>query len=209
MVSQRIRALVIGLALVGLALVLLSCSKSTADPVEVVVTAPVVETRVVEVTREVEKTVVVTATPTPTPVYTSKINAAPGTLVYPIASEPASLDPQEADDEVSTLVAAQLYEGLFDLNADGEIVPAAAQEVTASSDSTTYTVTLRSGMTWSDGQPVTAQNYVDGVCRLLDPAVGNPYYYLLTDIAPVTAAGSMPAAIWPTARRSVSRRSTI
>ena len=86
---------------------------------EVVVTAPVVETRVVEVTREVEKTVVVTATPVPTPVYASKINAASGVLVYPIASEPASLDPQEADDEVSTLVAAQLYEGLFDLNADG------------------------------------------------------------------------------------------
>ena len=43
-------------------------------------------------------------------------------------------------------------------------------------------------MTWSDGQPVTAQNYVDGVCRLLDPAVGNPYYYLLTDIASVTGA---------------------
>ena len=85
-------------------------------------------------------------------------------------------------------MAAQLYEGLFDLDANGAIVPAAAQEVMASSDSKTYTVTLRSGMTWSDGQPVTAQNYVDGVCRLLDPAVGNPYYYLLTDIAGVTRA---------------------
>jgi len=153
-----------------------------------VTAVPVVETRVVEVTREVERTVVVTATPVPTPAYASKINAAAGTLVYPIASEPTSLDPQEADDEVSTLVAAQLYEGLFDLDANGAIVPAAAQEVTAASDSKTYTVTLRSGMTWSNGQPVTAQNYVDGVCRLLDPAVGNPYYYLLTDIAAVTRA---------------------
>ena len=127
-------------------------------------------------------------------------------LVYPIASDPASLDPQEADDEVSTLVAAQLYEGLFDLDANGAIVPAAAQEVMASSDSKTYTVTLRSGMTWSDGQPVTAQNYVDGVCRLLDPAVGNPYYYLLTDIARSRARRSMPAATWPTAPRSASTR---
>lgn len=100
------------------------------------------------------------------------------------------MDPQEADDEVSALVIAQLYEGLFDLDANGAIVPAAAQAVTASLDSQTYTVTLRSGMTWSDGQPVTAQNYVDGVCRLLDPEVGNPYYYLLTDIAPVTGAGA-------------------
>ena len=171
-----------------MSLVLLSCSRSAAEPVAVVVTVPVIETRMVEVTREVEKTVVVTATPIPTPAYASKVNAASGVLVYPIASEPASLDPQDADDEVSTLVAAQLYEGLFDLDANGAIVPAAAQEVMASPDSKTYTVTLRSGMTWSDGQPVTAQNYVDGVCRLLDPAVGNPYYYLLTDIAGVTRA---------------------
>ena len=187
-ISQKTRNLVIGLALACLTLVLLSCSKSTADPVEVVVTAPMVETRIVEVTREVAKTVVVTATPTPVPVYTSKINAAPGVLVYPIASEPASLDPQEADDEVNTLVAGQLYEGLFDLREDGSTEPAAAQGLLASPDSKTYTVTLRSGMTWSDGQPVTAQNYVEGVCRLLDPAVGNPYYYLLTDIASVTRA---------------------
>ena len=60
--------------------------------------------------------------------YASKVNAASGVLVYPIASDPASLDPQEADDEVSTLVAAQLYEGLFDLDVNGAIVPAAAQE---------------------------------------------------------------------------------
>ena len=43
-------------------------------------------------------------------------------------------------------------------------------------------------MTWSDGQPVTAQNYVEGICRLLDPTVGNPYYYLLSEIATVENA---------------------
>ena len=115
------------MALAGLSLILLSCSRSAAEPVEVVVTVPVIETRMVEVTREVEKTVVVTATPVPTPAYASKINAASGVLVYPIASEPTSLDPQEADDEASTLVAAQLYEGLYDLREDGSTEPAAAQ----------------------------------------------------------------------------------
>ena len=39
------------------------------------------------------------------------------------------------------------------------------------------------------GQPAgDAGDYVNGVCRLLDPAVGNPYYYLLTDIAAVQGA---------------------
>jgi oligopeptide transport system substrate-binding protein len=193
MVLLMVKRFVILFVLIVLGLFAMGCSARKSDTstsqAAMVTTVPVVETRIVEVTREVERTVVVTATPVPTPAYASKINAAAGTLVYPIASEPTSLDPQEADDEVSTLVAAQLYEGLFDLDAKGAIVPAAAQEVTVASDSKTYTVTLRSGMTWSNGQPVTAQNYVDGVCRLLDPAVGNPYYYLLTDIAPVMRAG--------------------
>jgi oligopeptide transport system substrate-binding protein len=192
MVPFMLKRFVVLLLLIVVGLFATGCSArktDTATSAAAVVTAvPVVETRVVTETLKIPVTVVVTATPVPTPMYASKVNAASGTLVYPIASEPASLDPQEADDEVSTLVAAQLYEGLFDLDANGAIVPAAAQEVMASPDSKTYTVTLRSGMTWSNGQPVTAQNYVDGVCRLLDPAVGNPYYYLLTDIAAVTRA---------------------
>ena len=195
MVPFMLKRFVVLLVLIVVGLFAAGCSArktETATSAAAVVTAvsavPVVETRVVTETLKIPVTVVVTATPIPTPMYASKVNAASGVLVYPIASEPASLDPQDADDEVSTLVAAQLYEGLFDLDANGAIVPAAAQEVMASPDSKTYTVTLRSGMTWSDGQPVTAQNYVDGVCRLLDPAVGNPYYYLLTDIAGVTRA---------------------
>jgi oligopeptide transport system substrate-binding protein len=190
-----VKRLVVLFVLIVLGLFAIGCSARKSDTptseaavATAVPAVPVVETRVVTETLKIPVTVVVTATPVPTPAYASKINAAAGTLVYPIVSEPASLDPQEADDEVSTLVSAQLYEGLFDLDAKGAIMPAAAQEVTASPDSKTYTVTLRSGMTWSNGQPVTAQNYVDGVCRLLDPAVGNPYYYLLTDIAPVTRA---------------------
>lgn len=172
-----------------LTLILIGCSNespaSTATPGAI---ASSVETQVVEVTREVEVTVVVTATPVPTPAYTSPILAAPGTLTYPLAADPISLAAQDADDENSLLVAQQLYEGLFHLRGDGSMAPAAATVFTASLDSKTYTVTLRSGMIWSDGQPVTAQHYVDGVCRLLDPTVGNGYYYLLTDVAPVQGA---------------------
>ncbi len=190
--SHRFVMAIIGIVCIGVVAAGCSARKSdssTSEAAAVTTALPVIETRVVTETLKIPVTVVVTATPVPTPMYASKINAASGILVYPIASEPASLDPQEADDEVSTLVAAQLYEGLFDLREDGTTEPAAAQDLLVSPDSKTYTVTLRSGMTWSDGQPVTAQNYVDGVCRLLDPAVGNPYYYLLTDIAPIIRAG--------------------
>jgi oligopeptide transport system substrate-binding protein len=157
--------------------------------VTVEVTVPVIQTQGVVETREVEKTVVVTATPVPTPAYVSRINVPAGTLAYPLSSEPQSLDPQEAtDEEASGLVVQQLYEGLFNMRGDGSTVPAAATGYEASSDGKVYTVTLRSGMTWSDGEPVTAQHFVDGVCRLLEPAVGNDYYYLLTEIAPISGA---------------------
>jgi ABC-type oligopeptide transport system substrate-binding subunit len=179
------------LALASLVM-LAACSARTSQPAEklatVEVTVPVVQTRIVEVTRPVPVTVVVTATPEPTPFYVSKINVPAGTLAYPLAGNPQILDPQEAEDEVSLLVLQQLYEGLFHLRADGSLSPAAATGYEVSADGTVYTVTLRAGMTWSDGQPVTAQHYVDGVCRLLDPAIGNSYYYLLTDIARVKGA---------------------
>lgn len=170
----------LGMALAGCA------SKSAAPPTA----APVVETRIVEVTRQVEVTAVVTATPIPTPAYVSEITAPAGALTYPLPGDPLTLDPHEAYDPASLLVAAQLYEGLFNLRGDGAIAPAAATGFAASADSTVYTVTLRSGLAWSDGAPVTAQHYADGVCRLLAPAVGSPFAYLLTEVAPVRGAAA-------------------
>ncbi len=171
-----------------------ACSSGAAGEAEKVVTVqvtvPVLETRIVEVTREVERTVVVTATPVPTPTYDSPITAQAGTLTYPLAGAPRTLDPHAAYDTEGLLVLQQLYEGLFDLRGDGSTQPAAATGFVASADGTVYTVTLRSGLTWSDGQSVVAQHYVNGVCRLLDPAVGNPFYYLLTETAPLQGAAA-------------------
>ena len=136
------------------------------------------------------QTVVVTATPAPTPSYVSKIDAAPGTLTYPLPADPQTLDPQAADDEASLLVVQQIYEGLFNLGDDGSLVPAAATGYQASGDGKTYTVTLRSGMKWSDGQPVTAQQFADGICRALDPALGSRRGYVLAGVAHVTGAAA-------------------
>ncbi len=164
--------------LAGAAAVLLACgacsqqkpatgqSPATA-PVGAVAQVAVVETRLVE------KTVVVTATPVPVAAYVSRTDLGAGTLGYPLADEPQTLDPQAATDEASRLAVAQLYEGLFSLDKDGDVVPAAASGYEASADGKTYTVTLRSGLQWSDGRPVTPQQYVDGFCRALDPALGN------------------------------------
>jgi oligopeptide transport system substrate-binding protein len=184
-------------AAVGLlaALVLLAaCGGAPETPVSITPEPPVTETqvtaetRVVVETRVVERTVVVTATPPPTPAYFSRTNAPAGVLVYPLAADPTTLDPQQAVDEVSGFVVEQLYEGLFHLRSDGTTAPAAATDVVISPSGDTYTVTLRADLAWSDGEPVTAQQYVDGVCRLLEPEIGNSYYYLLTEVAPIVGA---------------------
>jgi oligopeptide transport system substrate-binding protein len=162
--------------------------KPTEKVVTIEVTVPVVQTRVVVETRAVPQTVVVTATPVPTPAYVSTMNAPADTLVYALAGEPTTLSPQEASDATSALVVQQLYEGLYNLRADGAITPAIASGYQVSADGKVYTITLRNEARWSDGQPVTAQHFVDGVCLALDPATGNDYYYLLSDIAAVTGA---------------------
>jgi ABC-type oligopeptide transport system substrate-binding subunit len=155
------------------------------------VTVPVIETRVVEVTREIP----VTATPSPMPVYSSPIGSAPGTLTYPLTNDPKYLDPQAAHDAAETLVVRQLYEGLFNLRGDGGVAPAAATRYEASGDARVYTVTLRSGLTWSDGEPLSADDFVAGFCRGLEPAVGAPLAYLVREAAPITGAAAYAAGV--------------
>jgi len=55
-----------------------------------------------------------------------------------------------------------VYEGLYKLDKDGKIVPGEAKDVQVSDDGLTYTFTLRDDITWSDGQPVKAADYVYG-----------------------------------------------
>ena len=100
-------------------------------------------------------------------------------LIYPLSAEPPTLDISRAGDSTSHLVLAQLVEGLYRYRVDGSLEPAGAITYTVSPDSRVYTVTLRSDAYWSDGQPVIAQHYVDGIIRLLDPTTHASYAWLM------------------------------
>jgi len=100
-------------------------------------------------------------------------------LVVPLGTEPPTLDINRATDTTSHLVLNQLMEGLYRYRADGSIEPAGAVSYTVSPDNHVYTVTLRSDAVWSDGVPVTAQHYVDGIIRLLDPATAADYAFVM------------------------------
>ena len=103
-----------------------------------------------------------------------------------IASDPASLDPalNSAVDGATMLV--HLFSGLakFEQKADGslELVPDAATELpegVVNEDGTvTYTYTLRDGMKWSDGEPVTANDFVFAWNRAASDDLAADYGYM-------------------------------
>ena len=64
---------------------------------------------------------------------------------------------------------------------DGTIAPLAATGFDVSDDGTVFTVHLREGAVWSDGAPVTAQHFVDGITRLLSPDLANDYAVALDE----------------------------
>ena len=74
-----------------------------------------------------------------------------------------------------------LYEGLYKLDANGEIALGQAASAETSEDKLTWTFTLRDDITWSDGQPVTAGDFVFGFDNLA--AQGGDYSTILSDVA--------------------------
>ena len=94
-----------------------------------------------------------------------------------------TLDPQLIEETIGSHVARQLFEGLTRQDADGNIVPAGATEWTTE-DNRVWTFTLRDDATWSNGDPVTAEDYVYAWRRAADPATASPYawYVELTSI---------------------------
>lgn len=86
-----------------------------------------------------------------------------------IATEPPSLHPGKATDTTSAAVLDQIFEGLTRVNQEGEVKKAMASDIKISDDKKTYTFTIREGATWSNGDPVTAQDFEYAWKWVLDP----------------------------------------
>ncbi|MBN3525155.1 peptide ABC transporter substrate-binding protein [Paenibacillus apiarius] len=83
--------------------------------------------------------------------------------------EPYTLDPAFASDTTSYFIIDNLYEGLYTYDKSGKIVEGAASKVDVSADAKTYTFTIRDGAKWSNGDPVTAQDFEYSWKRVLNP----------------------------------------
>jgi oligopeptide transport system substrate-binding protein len=113
-----------------------------------------------------------------------------------IRGEPASLDPQRAGDTFSFEVLRDLFEGLTSESPSGETVPGVAKDWSVSGDGLRYDFALRPDAKWSNGDIVTADDFVAALQRAVDPATGSPGAELLGLIrgAPAIIAGKAPSS---------------
>lgn len=81
-----------------------------------------------------------------------------GSVVYGMTQDLASLDPHVDTDAGTRDVVFNLYEGLVKPTSDGGFIAAVASDYTISDDAKTYTFTLRDGITFHDGTPVTIED---------------------------------------------------
>ncbi|MBL4952394.1 peptide ABC transporter substrate-binding protein [Neobacillus sp. OS1-32] len=95
-----------------------------------------------------------------------------------IKTEPFSLHPGLANDSTSGGVIRQTFEGLTRIDKDGKPQPAAAENITTSKDLKTYTFKLRDAK-WSNGDPVTAEDFVYAWKWAIDPKNKSQYAYQL------------------------------
>jgi oligopeptide transport system substrate-binding protein len=101
------------------------------------------------------------------------------TLKVPLAAAVPTLDIQDSTDTTSSFVIYQMIDAPYRFDEEGNIVPHAATGFEVSDDGKVYTIFLREDAVWSDGEPVVAQHFVDGITRLLSPDMANDYAFMM------------------------------
>jgi ABC-type transport system substrate-binding protein len=170
-----------------------TATQPTAEP------QVVKETQIVESTKVVEKTVqkVVEITPTSPPLLKTiqgrelPADAAPldKQIFFEQASEPKHLDVAR-DLFSSTNVLNWGAEPLLRLDENQEIVPALAESWKAGPNAEYWDFTIRKDAKWSDGKPITADDWVFTFQHYGDPKLGNPFGYFYADIKGFSAYNS-------------------
>jgi oligopeptide transport system substrate-binding protein len=100
-------------------------------------------------------------------------------LTLNLQKEPPTLDPLRMTDSVSGRILHEIMNGLTDFDAESNVVPAVASHWDISADRLTYTFHLRRDAFWSDGKPVTAQDFRYAFQRVLTQANGCSYAFFL------------------------------
>ncbi|AMO54318.1 peptide ABC transporter substrate-binding protein [Endozoicomonas montiporae] len=103
-------------------------------------------------------------------------------------AEPASLDPHKVEGVPGGNIIRDLFEGLVNQDADGNIVPGQAESWLVSDDNKVFTFKIRDSARWSDGNPVTAHDFVYSFQRVVDPATASRYSWYIETTTMANAA---------------------
>lgn len=95
------------------------------------------------------------------------------TLSIATNGELSTLDSALYNDVPTSDMIGQINEGLYRVTNGSEVEPGQAETIEISEDGLVYTFTLREGLTWSNGEPVTAHDFVYSYQRLVDPTSGS------------------------------------
>jgi ABC-type oligopeptide transport system substrate-binding subunit len=96
--------------------------------------------------------------------------------------EPETLDPHKTSTTVESNVLRNLFEGLMVQDMKGNPVPGTAESYQVSEDGITYTFKIRANAKWSNGDPVTANDFVFSFRRIQDPKMKSQYAEVLYPI---------------------------
>lgn len=100
-------------------------------------------------------------------------------LTYNVGTNPDSIDPGLCTENIGSQIIANTYEALVKLDDNGDAVPAAAERWEVSEDQTEYTFFLREDAKWSDGKPLTANDFVYSWRRVVNPETAAEFSYFL------------------------------
>ena len=106
---------------------------------------------------------------------------------YSLEGEIPEMDPTTMTDLNSFRLITNVMEGLYRIDENEEPQPAQAEKVEISDDELTYTFTLREGIKWSNGDPVTSTDFKYAWLRAMDPETAAQYSYI---IAPYIQGGA-------------------
>ena len=101
------------------------------------------------------------------------------TFVYRVLDEHSSVDPQVVEDTDGADIVRDLFEGLMNQDEDGNLVPGVATGFEVNDTKDVYIFTLRDEAKWSNGDPVTAGDFVYAWKRAVDPELSSPYAWFM------------------------------
>ncbi|MDD4096778.1 MAG: ABC transporter substrate-binding protein [Oscillospiraceae bacterium] len=112
-----------------------------------------------------------------------------GEVVIGITQEPGLFDPHTAVAAGDEEILFNIFEGLVKCAPSGELIPALATEYTISEDAMTYTFTIRSGVVFHNGEPLTPEDVVYSISRAAGLDSGTPLISELAGIRAVEISG--------------------